>query len=105
MSLLTISQEADSELKEMTQELEDRKAEFEKEQQEMRPLLSEEEYKQLIEKHRQELNELEQKLDLQRRRQQQSLLDKLAARRVKRGQKVGVYEMECGIKYFNIPFF
>ena len=81
----------------MTQELEDRKAEFEKEEQEMRPLLSDEEYKQLIENHRRELNELEQKLDLQRRRQHQTLLDKLAARRVKRGQKVGLYEMECDV--------
>ena len=71
-------------INQMNQEIEKRKSQLEEQQREMRPLLSDEEYKQLIETHKQELRNLQNKLDVQRRRQHQNMLDKLAARRAKK---------------------
>lgn len=70
-----------AEIQELASDLERRQAQFEAELQEKRHQLSEEEYKALIETHKQELTTLREKLDLQRQGQRQTLLEKLSARR------------------------
>ncbi len=91
MALLsTLQQMSPEEIQQLEMELEQRQAQFDAELQEKRGQLSEDEYKKLIESHKQEVTELREKLDFQRERQRQTLLEKLAARREQKGnQKVG----------------
>ncbi|XP_071494355.1 uncharacterized protein [Diadema antillarum] len=76
-----------AELQRLEAELRQRQQQFEAEMKERRGSMSEEEYRRLIAAHKQELAELQHKLDVQRDRQQQRLLDKLAARRAKRADR------------------
>ncbi|XP_038077461.1 uncharacterized protein LOC119745286 [Patiria miniata] len=78
------------EIQQLEADLKRRQVQFEAELRDKKSQLSEEEYKKLIAVHKEELNKLQQKLDLQRERQRQSLLDKLAARRELKGKKGNV---------------
>ena len=64
---------------------------------------TEEHYKQLTDTHEREKNELQQKIALQKGRQRQELLDKLAARKTKRENKVGSYFLYT-IQYNTIQY-
>ncbi|XP_041480690.1 trichohyalin-like isoform X2 [Lytechinus variegatus] len=76
-----------AELQRMEAELKQRQVQFEAEMKEKKSTLSQEEYKRLIAAHKQELADMQTKLDGLRERQQDALLDKLAARRAKRANK------------------
>ena len=75
------------EIRHLEMELENRQAQFDADFHEKRSQLSEDEYKKLIESHKRELTEMKEKLDYQKERQRQTLLEKLAARRVAKGSQ------------------
>ena len=76
-----------AELQRMEAELKACQAQFETEMKEKRGTVAQAEYKRLIAAHKLELADLQTHLDGLRDRQQDSLLDKLAARRAKRSNK------------------
>lgn len=76
-----------AELQRMEAELKQCQVQFEAEMKEKRSTLSKEEYKRLIAAHKLELADMQTKLDVSRERQQDALLEKLAARRAKRSNK------------------
>ncbi|XP_022090398.1 uncharacterized protein LOC110979145 [Acanthaster planci] len=75
------------EIQQLEADLKRRQIQLEAMLQDKKSQLSPEEYKKLIAEHREELNKLQHRLDLQRERQRQSLLDKLAARKALRDRR------------------
>ncbi|PIK59164.1 putative trichohyalin [Apostichopus japonicus] len=69
------------ELQELEAELQEMQKQFDIELKEKKGLSSDDDYKKLIAQHKMELGKMQEKLALQRQRQRQEMLDKLAARR------------------------
>lgn len=82
-----------TELQELEAELQEKQHKFEAELKEMKTKVSDEEYKRLIAEHKMELREMQEKLELQRQRQRQEMLDKLAARKKLRNKPGEVGEI------------
>ena len=76
------------ELQRLEAELKHRQAQFEEEMKTQRGKMTDEEYRRLMAAHKQELARLQHRLDVQRDRQQQNILDKLATRRARRSDKM-----------------
>ena len=72
------------EVKDLERSIEIKMATLQQDAKQLRPLLSDEEYDQLLVQHKKELMDLKNHLDAAMRRQKQHFEDKLAARRLRR---------------------